>query len=140
VGMSRDDDAFVDGDMEPDPELNKLTNDVIGAAIAVHRALGPGQLESAYQRAMEIELEYRQIPFQRQVPVRLVYRNQTVGQGFVDLLIDNRVIVELKAAEYIAPVHRVQIISYLKMTKLKLGIIINFNVPVLKDGIRRIAN
>jgi GxxExxY protein len=126
--------------VEPDPELNKLTNDVIGAAIAVHRALGPGQLESAYQRAMEIELEYRRIPFQRQVPVRLVYRGETVGQGFMDLLIDNRVIVELKAAEYIAPVHRVQLISYLKMTKLKLGIIINFNVPVLKDGIRRVAN
>jgi GxxExxY protein len=138
--MPRGDDAFVDEEVEPDPELNKLTNDVIGAAIAVHRALGPGQLESAYQRAMEIELEYRRIPFQRQVPVRLVYRGETVGQGFMDLLIDNRVIVELKAAEYIAPVHRVQLISYLKMTKLKLGIIINFNVPVLKDGIRRVAN
>jgi GxxExxY protein len=138
--MSRDDDAYVDEEMEPDAELNKLTNDVIGAAIAVHPALGPGQLESAYQRAMEIELEYRRIPFQRQVPVRLVYRGETVGQGFMDLLIDNRVIVELKAAEYIAPVHRVQLISYLKMTRLKLGIIINFNVPVLKDGIRRVAN
>jgi GxxExxY protein len=138
--MPRGDDAFVDEEVEFDPELNKLTNDVIGAAIAVHRALGPGQLESAYQRAMEIELEYRRIPFQRQVPVRLVYRGETVGQGFMDLLIDNRVIVELKAAEYIAPVHRVQLISYLKMTKLKLGIIINFNVPVLKDGIRRVAN
>jgi GxxExxY protein len=138
--MSHNDDAFVDEGMEPDPELNKLTNDVIGAAIAVHRALGPGQLESAYQRAMEIELEFRQIPFQRQVPVRLVYRGETVGEGRMDFLIDNRLIVELKAAEHIAPVHRVQLISYLRITKLRLGIIINFSVPLLKDGIRRIAN
>ena len=138
--MSRDDEALVDEDTEPDPELNKLTNDVIGAAIAVHRALGPGHLESAYQRAIEIELAYRQIPLQRQLPVRLVYRGETVGEGRMDLLIDGRVIVDLKAAESIAPAYRVQMISYLKMTKLKLGIIINFNVPVLKDGIRRIAN
>ena len=138
--MSRDDDAFVDEDMEPDPELNKVTNDVIGAAIAVHRTLGPGHLESAYQKAMEIELAYRRIPFQRQVPVRLIYRGETVGEGRMDFLIDSRVIVELKAVESIAPAHRVQMISYLRMTKLRLGIIINFNVPVLKDGIRRIAN
>lgn len=133
-------DIFVDDEMEPDPELNRITNAIIGAAIAVHRELGPGHLESAYQRAMEIELEHRRIPFQRQVPVMLIYRSQSVGEGRLDLLVEGKVVVDLKSAESIAPVFVTQMISYLKIRKLKLGLILNFNVLVLTKGIRRIAN
>jgi GxxExxY protein len=137
--MSRDD-AFIDEDAEPDADLNRITNAIIGAAIAVHRELGPGQLESCYEKALAIEFAFRGIPFERQAPVLLMYRGQVVGEGRMDFLVERRVVVELKAAEKIASVHVVQMVAYLKMTKLKLGIIINFNVPALKDGIRRVAN
>jgi GxxExxY protein len=135
-----DDEAFADEEMEPDPDLNRITNAVIGCAIAVHRELGPGQLESCYEKALAIEFAFRGIPFERQAPVLLMYRGQVVGEGRMDFLVERRVVVDLKAVETIAPVHRVQMLAYLKMTKHKLGIIINFNVPVLIHGIRRIAN
>lgn len=138
--MREDDDAFVDEQMEPNPELNRLTNLIIGSAIAVHRELGPGHLESAYEKALAIEFNYRGIRFSRQVPVTLTYRGEVVGETRLDFLVEDVVIVELKAVESISPVHRVQLTSYLKMTTLKLGLILNFNVPVLKEGIRRIAN
>jgi GxxExxY protein len=134
------DSELVDEEMEPDPELNRITNAIIGAAIAVHKELGPCHLESAYQRALEIELQHRRIPFQRQVPVALTYRGEVVGEGRLDFLVEGKVIVELKAVESIAPVFVSQVISYLKITKLKLGLILNFNVPMLTKGIRRIAN
>ena len=134
------DERVFDDEMEPDPELNRITNAVIGAAIAVHRELGPCHLESAYQRAMEIEFDHRRISYQRQVPVTLLYRDQVVGEARLDLLVEGKVIVELKAVETIAPVFVAQMLSYLKITKLKLGLILNFNVAVLTKGIRRIAN
>jgi GxxExxY protein len=134
------DDGFVDEEMEPDPELNRITNAIIGAAIAVHKELGPRHLESAYQRALGIELRHRGIQFQREVPVTLFYRGEVVGEGRLDFLIEGKVIVDLKAAESIAPAFVIQMISYLKITKLKLGLILNFNVPQLSKGIRRIAN
>src|SRR5207253_2776866 len=132
------DEREIDDEMEPDPELNRITNRIIAAAIAVHRELGPGQLESAYQRAMEIEFDHVGLPYQRQVPVTLTYRGQVVGEGRLDFLVEGKVIVNLKAAESISSVFVTQMISYLKITKHKLGLIINFNVPVLVKGIRRI--
>jgi GxxExxY protein len=134
------DDAIVDDEMEPNPDLNRLTNAIIGAAIAVHRTLGPGHLESAYQRALEIELDHVGIPYKRQYPVTLRYRGQVVGEGRLDFLVEDKVIVDLKATESISPVFVAQMISYLKITHLKLGLILKFKFAVLTKGIRRIAN
>jgi GxxExxY protein len=132
--------CFVDEVLEPDPELNQLTNAVIGAAIEVHRKLGAGLLESLYENALAIELTERRIPFQRQVVVPVTYKGKPIGECRLDFLIDNKVIVELKAIEVLAPVHRAQVLCYLRITRHKLGLLINFNVAVLKDGVRRIAN
>jgi GxxExxY protein len=131
---------FVDEDLEPDPELNRITNAIIGAAIAVHRELGPGHLEAIYGRALGIEFEHRGIAFQKELPITLSYRGQVVGCGRLDFLVEGCVIVELKSIEAIGPVRRAQMLTYLRITKHKLGIILNFNVAKLVDGIRRIAN
>jgi len=130
---------FVDEELEPDPELNRITNTVIGAAIAVHRALGPGYFESVYENALVIEFLKRGIHFQRQVTFPVLYDGQTVGEGKLDFLIEKKVIVELKAVEALNSLHSAQVISYLKTTKCRLALIINFNVRKLVDGVRRIA-
>jgi GxxExxY protein len=122
------------------PELNRITREVIGAAIEVHRALGPGHLEPVYENALIIELAERGIPFETQFPVSVYYKNHPVGLGKVDLLVADLVIVEIKSVDTLAPIHTAQLISYLKITGKKLGLLINFNVRVLKDGIKRIAN
>jgi GxxExxY protein len=106
---------YVDDDMEPNAELNCITNAVIGAAIAVHRALGPGFLESMYQAGMEIELAEKGIKFHAQYEVGVIYHGKKIGQGWFDLLVDGRVIVELKAVESLAPIHSAQLISYLRL-------------------------
>lgn len=124
--------------MEPSKELDELANSVIGAAIEVHRHLGPGYLESVYEEALGIELSERKIAFQRQHPVSVVYKGKTVGEGKLDLLVANLLVVELKAVEALLPVHKAQVISYLKATQLHLGLLINFNVSVLRDGLQRI--
>lgn len=131
---------FVDEDMEPDPELNRITNAVIGAAIAVHRELGPGHVEAIYGRALAIEFTHRGIAFQKEFPIALSYRGQVVGNGRLDFLVEGRVVLELKSIEAIGPVQRAQMLTYLRITHHKLGIILNFNVARLVDGIRRIAN
>jgi len=101
--------------------------------------LGPGYLERVYQKALEIELRLRGIPFQPQRPVHVAYKSFEVGEGFLDLLVDDQLIVELKAVDALAPIHSAQVISYLKGTALRLGLLINFDVPRLKDGgIRRV--
>ena len=133
------DEYFVDEEMEPDPRLNRITNAVIGAAIEVHRELGPGHLESAYEEAMDVEMTLRGIRFQRQVEFALMYKGRKVGKGCLDFLIEDAVVLELKSVEQIAPVHTAQVISYLSITGSPLGLIINFNVPALRHGIRRIA-
>jgi GxxExxY protein len=130
---------WVDEEMEPDPRLNRITNEIIGAAIEVTRALGPGHLELVYQKAMEIELAHREIAFQRQLDVDLTYRGQHVGLSRLDLLVEGMVIVDLKAVDQLAPVHSAQLISYLAITGHPLGLLINFNVPALRQGIKRIA-
>ena len=125
--------------IEPDEELDRLAHEVIGAALEVHRILGPGFLESVYEEALLVELGLRMIPVQRQVPLPLVYKGVEIGQGRLDLLVQGRLIVEIKTVETLAPIHKAQAISYLKATGLQLALLINFNAAVLKDGIKRIV-
>ena len=119
-------------------ELNRITEQVIGAAIEVHRALGPGLLESAYEECLCRELSLREIPFERQRPLPVEYKGTRLDCGYrLDLLVMGTVVVEIKAVEAIEPIHEAQLLTYLKLGGWKLGLLINFNVPVLKDGIRR---
>lgn len=127
------------GPKEPDGELDRLAHQVIGAAIEVHRQLGPGLLEGVYEKALCIEFELRGIAFRTQSRVGITYKGRPVGKGKLDLIVGDRLIVELKAVEKLAPIHLAQTISYLKMTNRALGLLINFNVPVLKEGIRRVV-
>ncbi|HWE95957.1 MAG TPA: GxxExxY protein [Tepidisphaeraceae bacterium] len=123
---------------EPDPVMDALTWAVIGAAMEVHRRLGPGLDEGLYEGALCIELTARKIPFARQVVISVGYKGQIIGDKRLDLIIDGCLIVELKAVEQIAPVHKAQLLTYLKITGLKLGLLLNFNVPALKDGVTRV--
>ncbi len=125
--------------VEPAKVTDDLASAVIGAAIEVHRHLGPGYLESVYEEALAVELTLRGIPYIRQHPVAVAYKGFPVGEGRIDLLVGNSLIVELKAVESIMPIHLSQVISYLKAASLQLGLLINFNVCVMRDGIRRIA-
>jgi GxxExxY protein len=119
-------------------ELNQCTKEVIGAAIEVHKALGPGLLESAYQECLCRELEVRAIPFERQRPLRVEYKGIRLGCGYrLDLLVAGSVVVEVKSVLAIEPVHEAQLLTYLRLGGWKVGLLINFNVAVLKDGIRR---
>jgi GxxExxY protein len=120
-------------------ELDHLAKRVIGAAIEVHRVLVPGFLESIYEEALSIGLSTRQLRFARQVAIDLQYKGRQVGEGRLDLLIENQLVVELKAVDTLAPIHTAQVLSYLKATNRSLGLLINFNVPMLRDGIRRVV-
>ena len=118
--------------------VNDITQEVIGAAIAVHRALGPGLLESAYQECLCQELGLRKIPFEREVPLPLDYKGIRCECGYrLDVLVAGAVVVEVKAIEAIAPIHEAQLLTYLRLGGWKVGLLMNFNVVVLKDGIRR---
>jgi len=120
---------------------NQLSKELLDASITVHREMGLGLLESVYELCLLKELQLRNIFVQHQVPVPLYYKGEDLNKDFrIDILIDNEIIVELKAVDYILPVHEAQIISYLKLTDKKLGFLINFNVPLLKDGFRRFVN
>jgi GxxExxY protein len=123
---------------EPPAELDALAHAVIGALIEVHRIIGPGFLEQTYEEALAVELELRHIPFKRQVPIPVVYKSVQICEGRLDFLIDNKLVVEIKACDCLAPIHKAQVISYLKATGHKLALLVNFNVPVLKEGLRRI--
>ncbi|QJX00143.1 GxxExxY protein [Frigoriglobus tundricola] len=115
-----------------------LSRKIIGAAIEVHRYLGPGLLENAYEECLCRELTVRGIPFQRQFPVKIEYKGITVGAAFrIDLLVNDLVIIELKSVEKLEPIHDAQLLTYLRLYKRWLGLLINFNVPVLKDGVQR---
>ncbi len=119
-------------------ELNKITEQIIGAAIEVHKALGPGLLESAYEECLCRELNLRDTPFERQKPLPVEYKGTKLDCGYrLDLLVADVIVVEIKAVETIEPIHEAQLLTYLKLGGWKLGLLINFNVPVLKDGIRR---
>jgi GxxExxY protein len=117
------------------------TYDVVGAAIEVHRQLGPGLLESAYETCLSREIVLRGLDVQRQVPLPLQYRGLQLDCGYrIDLLVNKSVVVEVKAAWRILPIHRAQVLTYLKLTNYRLGLLINFNVEVLRSGIYRIIN
>jgi GxxExxY protein len=122
-------------------EINKITEKVIGCAIEVHRNLGPGLLESAYQECLKYELKLNNIKFESEVPISINYKGLKIGFAFrADFIIEDKIIIELKAVEDIHPVHSAQLLTYLKLTGKKIGLIINFNVEVLKNGIKRRAN
>jgi GxxExxY protein len=125
--------------VEPDPLLDRLAYDVIGAAIEVHRTLGPGFLETVYEHALAHELEDRGIGFERQVPVGVVYKGKRVGDGRLDFLVDGRLVVEIKAVESLLPIHTAQVISYLRAINLQLGLLLNFNVALLPQGMKRVV-
>ncbi|MFI5378806.1 MAG: GxxExxY protein [Tepidisphaerales bacterium] len=138
--MTLDDTNCVLGDeMEPGPELNRWTSLIIGACIEVHRALGPGFLESVYEEALAVEFTLRGIPFKKQVSVNIYYKEHTVGEHRLDFLVADKIVLELKAVTEIAVIHKAIVKSYLKATHQKLALIVNFNVILLKDGIARIA-
>ena len=124
---------------EPDPAVDALAKAAIGAAIEVHSVLGAGFLESVYEQALAIELGLRGIPFQRQHPIALTYKNELVGEARLDLLIGGKLILELKAVDAIHPIHHAQVLNYLKATGLQLGLLMTFNVEQMKDGIKRIV-
>jgi GxxExxY protein len=119
-------------------DVERLATRVIGAALEVHSELGPGYIENVYEEALCVELEMRSVPFVRQAPVALNYKGRLVGEGRLDLLVGDSLIVELKAVEALTSVHTAQVISYLKMIGLQLALLINFNVASLRQGIRRI--
>ena len=122
-------------------DINDLTGAVIGATIEVHKSLGPGLLESTYEQCLCVELELRKIPYERQKELPVEYKDVKLDCGYrIDILVANRLILELKACERLQPIHEAQLLTYLKLTGIKVGLLINFNVPVLKDGIKRLAN
>jgi GxxExxY protein len=119
--------------------INEVTRQIIGAAISVHRELGPGLLESAYQACLEFELVRRNIDFKRQETVPLVYQGNYVECGYrADFIVAGKVIVEVKSVEAIGKIHIAQLITYLKLTRLQSGLLLNFNVTSLRHGIRRL--
>jgi GxxExxY protein len=124
----------------PVPKINEVTEAIIGAAIEVHRTLGPGLLESAYQECLARELTLRQIAFEREKPLPLDYKGVKLDCGYrLDFLIADMVVVEVKAADSLPPISQAQLLTYLKLGGWKVGLIINFHAPLLKEGIKRLV-
>jgi GxxExxY protein len=122
-------------------DINELTGQVISAAIEVHRILGPGLLESIYEECLCRELEIREIVYERQKDLAIEYKGRKLDYGYrLDVVVANNIILEIKACESLQPIHQAQLLTYLKLTGIKVGLLINFNVPLLKEGIKRIAN
>ncbi|WP_328823227.1 GxxExxY protein [Undibacterium crateris] len=127
-------------DKRTDEQSKALSEKVIGAAIEVHRHLGPGLLESAYESCLCHELFLRNLRFQRQVPLHIEYKTVLIDAAYkLDIVVENSLVLELKAAEALMPLHQAQLLTYLKLSGIKTGLLINFMVPVLKDGIKRIS-
>ena len=127
------------GDAEEN--LNKITERVIGACIEIHRQLGPGLLESAYEECLCYELAQHGLKFERQQALPVVYKGVRLDCGYrLDIVVEDAVILELKTVEKLLPIHEAQLLTYLKLTGLTLGLLLNFNVPVFKDGLKRIVN
>ena len=121
--------------------LNKITETIIGAAIQVHKTLGPGLLESAYEACLAYELSKRGLRSEQQKPLPLVYEQVKLDCGYrIDLVVEGSVVVEVKSVDALAPIHDAQVLTYLKLSGCKIGLLLNFNVPMLKDGIRRFVN
>ena len=118
-----------------------LTYQILGCAYEVHKGLGPGLLESTYRRCMAHELGLRGLPYQAETPVPIQYKGEALDNAYrADLIVDNKVIVELKAMERFMPIHHVQLLTYLRLTGLHVGLLINFNVSSLKNGIKRVVH
>jgi len=122
-------------------DINDLSYKVIGAAMEVHKTLGPGLLESVYQKALAFELDNRGFKIEVEKPIKVIYKEQDLDQGFrIDILVENKIIIELKSVEFVLPVHKKQLLTYLRLTDKRLGLLINFNEGILKDGITRTVN
>jgi len=120
-------------------EWNILSERILDSCMEVHRQLGPGLLESVYEECLALELSDRGLAFERQIPVPVVYKGRLATTPFrLDLLVEKTVIVELKAIERLIPIHQCQLITYLKLTEIPLGLLVNFNVPLLKEGVKRV--
>ncbi|HRN26311.1 MAG: GxxExxY protein [Ignavibacteriaceae bacterium] len=119
-------------------EINELTGRIIGCAIDVHKILGPGLLESAYEECLCYELAENKILFERQKPIPVNYKSIKLDAGYrIDILVEKKVVLELKSIDVLAPIHTAQILTYLKFSEKKIGLLINFNVTKLKDGLKR---
>jgi GxxExxY protein len=122
-------------------DINKLSSKVIGAAIEVHKHLGPGLLESAYEECLCHELKLRDTSYERQKSLPLIYKGKELDCGYrLDVVVDYQLIVEMKSVEKIEPIHKAQLLTYLKLSDIRLGLILNFNVTMMKDGIVRMVN
>ena len=122
-------------------DINKLSNKIIGAAIEVHKGLGPGLLESAYEECLCYELSLREISYDRQLSLPVLYKEKQLDCGYrIDVLVEKSIILELKAVDKIEAIHKAQLLTYLKLSDIHLGLLLNFNVPIMKDGIVRIVN
>jgi GxxExxY protein len=120
---------------------NLISNKIIGAAIEIHKTIGPGLLESVYELALEYELIKMGLEVKTQIPIPVIYKDIRLDKGFkIDILVENKVIIELKSVESLAPIHFAQTLTYLKLTEIKLGLLINFNSVLVKEGIHRIVN
>lgn len=121
-------------------DFDELSNRVIGCAIEVHRHLGPGLLESTYEQCLAAELSDAKLDFQLQSPLPVVYKNRTIDCGYrVDVLVENQLILELKSVEKLLPIHEAQLLTYMKLANKRFGLLLNFNVQLLKDGIKRMV-
>ena len=122
-------------------DINKLSSKIIGAAIEVHKALGPGSLESAYEECLCQEFSLQHVSHKRQKPLPLTYKGKILDCGYrLDIVVENAIIIELKSCERIEPIHKAQLLTYLKLSGLSLGLLLNFNVPIMRDGVVRIVN
>ena len=122
-------------------EIEALATTIVSAAFSVHKALGPGLLESAYHECLAIELSFAGLRCQRELSLPLTYRDRVVSNAYrVDMIVNDQLLLELKAIDSVQPIHRVQTTTYLRLLKLPLGLLINFNVPLIKDGITRVLN
>lgn len=127
--------------MDEKAELDRITETIIGAAIKVHRALGPGLLESAYAACLAFEITESGLKVETEKPLPVLYRQVKLDCGYrLDLLVEEKVIVELKAVDRLMPIHQAQLLSYLKISGISVGLLINFNVTVLKYGLQRVVN
>jgi len=130
-----------DNNMQEIDRLDQISRRIIGAAIEVHRHLGPGLLESAYQTCLAFELSQRGLRFEQQKSLPVEYKEVKLDCGYrMDLVVEDEIVVEIKAAEALLPVHEAQLLSYLRIAHKKVGLLINFHVPVLKNGLKRIVN
>jgi len=122
-------------------DINHLSSKIIGAAIQVHKTLGPGLLESAYEECLCHDLSLQNMSFERQKPLPINYKGKKLDCGYrLDLVVESAIILELKSCEKIDPIHKAQLLTYLKLSGLNLGLLLNFNVPLMRDGIIRIVN